>query len=213
MDRNLMVDYGTDRYSVTLSIQDFYGHTFSGKEHRTDDNDLSYKPEGHMGVVQISNDTKGISTEYKHEKWTVFSIYAKGRDNNDHKTVMDCYQNGSDLLRSIPLDREKDITLSASRLHKWIALEEPTELLENRQLIYAMRDLIREINAAVEKAEQQAHLNWTIPYLNSMKERNVAKLKSLLAERDEVLKKNHEWKPRRYLWVNLDYFPATCSLS
>lgn len=212
MDRNLMEDYGSDRFSIHLKIQDFYGHRYSAKEHRVDNNELSYSPEGHMGSVSIKNDTKNTKINIPHQKWTTFSLFTTKDHNDSYKRIYSCHKKGRKILKSIDLDRQRDMALTASRLHRWIAYEEPQELLDNRMQIYQIRDLIREINKSIEKTIGKRHLALSKVYLDNLKKRAVEKIERLYTLRSSLLDKHKEWKPRTRVWVNMDYFPAKCSL-
>ncbi len=212
MDRNLMEDYGTDRFTVYLKIQDFYGLDYRIKDHRVDNNEVSFHSEGHMGKVVIKNDTKNSVENIPHTQWSTFDLFTTKDHNNSYRHVYNCYRMGNRLVKNVDIDRKRDIAVKASNLHRWIAYEEPQELLDNRMQIYQVRDLIRQINDGIKQTLGQRHLALSKIYLENLKRRAIAKIEELYKERSILLDNNNEWKPRTRISVNMDYFPARCGL-
>ena len=207
--RNLLNDYGTDKYMYDMQMGDLKRVHNSIHEYERRTPAMSLGMRGSKSLLSIFNETTLEGKRDHHAYWGGFSLFADINDEQKIDNMFACYDEAVKLLDSKEVDKELDVSFSVAGLRKWQVYAEPRQLRHNRHKIYSVRRGIRAINRYLKKAQKMGNQG-AISMLEELKGSILSKLDGLYGERDKLLVEHKDWRPRRYVWVNLNHHGGEC---
>ncbi len=209
--RNLLNDYGTDKYAMDIQMGDVKRVRNSIIEYQKREPAMHLAVVGQKSLISIVNQTTQEVERTKVPYWSWYSLFTNITNDTQIDNMFACYDDAVKLLDSSEVDNELDVSFSAAGLRKWQVYVEPRKLRKNRYHIYSVRRGIRAINRHLNIARKSQNTE-AVQSLNDLKERVLQKLDGLYGTRDQLLARYKVWKPRRGTWVNMNNNPGECSI-